>query len=148
MDPMQRFGDYAAEFEKSYEDDDWKRLESFFDSNARYVVSGSTFDCELRGREAVLSGIKKALDGFDRRFDRREIEPGGDPIVDGNRIVFPAIVRYQGDGIEPLSFTLSETAEFDDAGCIVLLRDDYDAGQDHVARWLDANRDSFDPSYT
>jgi hypothetical protein len=147
MDPLQRFSEYAAEFEKTYQDDDWTRLEGFFDPNASYVVSGSTFDCELHGREAVLSGIKKAVDHFDRRFDHREIEPRGEPVVDGNRVVFPALVRYRREGVEPISFTLSETAEFDDAGRIVLLRDDYDPGQDHVARWLEANRDAFDPSY-
>lgn len=70
MDPLQRFGEYASEFEKTYEDDDWARLESFFHPDVTYVVSGSTFDCELRGRATVLSGIKKALDGFDRRFER------------------------------------------------------------------------------
>lgn len=68
-------------------------------------------------------------------------------MVDGNRIVFPATVRYQGDGIEPLSFTLSETAEFDEGGRILLLRDDYDAGQDHVTRWLEDHSEGFDPSY-
>jgi hypothetical protein len=147
MDPLQRFGEYAAEFEKSYQDDDWARLEAFFAPDARYVVAGSTFDCELGGREAVLSGIKRALDGFDRRFDGREIEPNGAPAVEGNRVVFPATVRYRKEGVAPLSFTLSETAEFDDAGRIVLLRDDYDAGQDHVTRWLDEHRADFDPSY-
>lgn len=147
MDPLRRFGEYAAAFEETYQDDDWTRLEGFFDPDVRYVVAGSTFDCELRGREAVLSGIKKALDGFDRRFDVREVEAGGDPVVGPQRVVFPARLRYLKEGLEPLSFTLSETAEFDEAGRITLLRDDYDPGQDHVEQWLNANVESFDPSY-
>ena len=147
MDPLQRFGEYAAEFEKTFEDDDWTRLEPFFDANARYVVSGSSFDCELQGRDAVLAGIKKALDGFDRRFDRREVSPSADPTVEAHRIVFPAKLLYEKEGLEPLAFTLYETAEFDDAGRITLLRDDYDPGQDHVAPWLQRHADTFDPHY-
>jgi hypothetical protein len=144
---MERFGEYAAEFEKTFEDDDWTRLERFFDADARYVVAGSTFDCELRGRDAVLAGLKKALDGMDRRFDQRAIEPNGDATVEGNRVAFPAKVLYAKQGVEPLSFTLTETAEYDEAGRIVLLRDDYDAGQDDVARWLEQHSDAFDPRY-
>ena len=147
MDVLQRFGEYAAEFEKTFADDDWTRLEPFFAPDVRYVVAGSPYDCELRGRDAVLAGLRKALDGMDRRFDHREIQPNGESIVEGNRVVFLAKVVFEKDGVEPLSFTLAETSEYDDAGRIVLLRDDYDAGQDHVDRWLDANRDAFDPRY-
>ena len=39
MDPLQRFGEYAADFEKTFEDDDWSRLNAYFDENASYVVS-------------------------------------------------------------------------------------------------------------
>ena len=147
MDPLQRFGEYAAEFEKTYEDDDWTRLEAYFDQDVSYVVSGSTYDCEIQGRVAVFAAIKRALDGFDRRFDHREVTPGGEPVVDGNRVVFPAIVRYEKRGIDTLSFSLSETAEFDESGRIVRLLDNYPAGQDEMVRWLDEHRAEFDPSY-
>lgn len=147
MNPLQRFGEYADAFEKTFEDDDWSRLDAFYAPDIAYVVSGSSFDCELRGREAVVAGIRKALDGMDRRFDDRAIAPNGDPRVEGNRIVFPARVDYRKQGLDDLSFTLSETAEFDDAGRIVLLRDDYDPGQDHVDRWFEQHRDGFDPRY-
>ena len=147
MDPLQTFGEYAAEFEKTFEDDDWTRLERFFAPEARYVVAGSPYDCDLRGRDAVLVGIKKALDGFDRRFDQREILPEGPPTADGNRVTIRAAVRYQREGVEPLTIQLAETAELDDAGRIVLLRDDYDAGQEDAARWLEAHASEFDPRY-
>ncbi len=146
MDPLQTFGEYAADFEKTFADDDWQRLERYFDPNARYVVTGSPFDCELQGRDAVLAGIKRALDGFDRRFDERAIEPAGPPTADGNQVSIAATVRYQGQGLEPLAFSLSETAEFNDAGVIVRLQDDYDPGQEHVHQWFAAHPD-FDPSY-
>ena len=147
MDPLQRFGEYAAEFEKTYADDNWTRLEPYFDQDASYIVTGSSYDCEIRGRDAIFAGIKKALDGFDRQFDQREIIPGGDPVVDGNRIVFSAIVRYSKLNLETLSFSLSETAEFDESGRIIRLQDDYPSGQDDMIRWLEEHRLEFDPTY-
>ena len=108
---------------------DWTRRAPFLAEGARYVVAGSAYACELRGRDAVLVGLRKALDGFDRRFEHRAIEAAGEPVVEGNRVVFPATVKYRSAGVEPLEFGLAETAEFDEDGRIVLLRDDYDAGQ-------------------
>ena len=148
MDPMQQFGAYAADFEKTFEDDDWSRLEGYFAEDATYTVTGSPYDCELRGRAAVLEGLKKALDGFDRRFDTRVISAAGQPEVGDNHVVFPAQCDYEKSGLPPLSFGLTETAEFDAAGRIVALRDDYPDGQEDVAQWLEANKAAFDPRYT
>lgn len=147
MDPLQRFGEYAAEFEKTFADDDWSRLDPYFDEAVTYTVSGSPYDCEIRGRDAVFAGLKKALDGFDRRFDKREINPGGEPVTTPTSVVFAAVCRYEKQGFEPLTFALSETAEFDESGRIVSLRDDYPAGQEEVNEWLEANRAEFDPRY-
>jgi len=147
MDPLQRFGEYAADFEKTFEDDDWTRLESYFNDDASYIVSGSSYDCEIQGRAAILSALKKALDGFDRRFDHREIAPAAEPVTTATSIIFSAICRYEKQGLNPLSFALSETAEFDESGRIVRLRDDYPAGQHEVTQWLEENRAEFDPTY-
>ena len=147
MDPLQRFGEYAADFEKTFEDDDWTRLLDYFHEDASYTVSGSPYDCDIRGRDAILPALKKALDGFDRRFDRREITPAGEPTTTANSVTFPALCRYEKAGVEPLSFELSETAEFDESGRIVRLRDDYPPGQDEVAQWLEEHTAEFDPSY-
>ena len=136
MDVMQIFGTYAAEFEKTFEDDDWTRLERFFAPDVRYVVAGSPFDCELVGRDAVLAGIRLALDTFDRKFEGREIAPNGPPVVEGRRVTLSADLTYTHPDTKPLTFSLSEYADFDDEGRIVHLQDDYDPGQDHVDAWL------------
>ena len=86
MDPLQRFGAHAMDFEKTFEDDDWARLEGYFAEDATYTVTGTPFDCAVRGRDAIFRAIKKSIDGFDRRFDKREIVPSGPPVVDGNRV--------------------------------------------------------------
>lgn len=79
MGTLESFLSYAAEFEKSYADDDWSRLERFFADDAVYRVESNRFGCELTGPDAILAGMKKSLDGFDRRFDTREIAVQGAP---------------------------------------------------------------------
>ena len=116
MDPLQRFAAYAVDFEKTFEDDDWTRLERYFAEDATYTVKGTPFDCEVRGRDAIFRAIKKSIDGFDRRFDKREIVPSGPPVVDGSRVTFSGSGHYEKEGVEPLTIQLSETAELDETG--------------------------------
>jgi hypothetical protein len=146
MDLLRRFGAYAADFEKTFEDDDWTRLVQYFAEDAVYTVAGAPFACEIRGRDAILRAIKKSLDGFDRRMDKREIGSGAAPEVEGRRITVCGSVRYVKEGLEPISIRLSETAEFDDAGLIVRLHDDYPEGQEAALAWIERHK-QFDPSY-
>ena len=114
---------------------------------AIYSIKGTPFDCEVRGRDAIFRAIKKSIDGFDRRFDTREIEPDGAPVVEGNRVTFSGSGRYQKEGVETIRIQLSETAELDESGRIVSLEDVYPEGQDEMLRWLERYRADFDPSY-
>ena len=92
MDPLPRLAVYAADFEPTYQDDDWKRLEGYFAENVVYEVKGDVpFACEVRGRDAIFRAIKKCLDGFDRRFDTRELAAEGAPEVEGNRVIVDRI---------------------------------------------------------
>ena len=147
MDALQRFGAYAAEFEETFSDDDWARISKHFDPNIRYVVTGSPYDCELEGRDAVLAGLKKALDGFDRRFENREITANGEPTVEPAKVTFPAHCLYEKTGLPTLTFILTETVELNDDGLITLIHDDYPDKQTHVNEWLASNKAEFDPSY-
>jgi hypothetical protein len=146
MDVLQRFAAYAADFEKTFRDDDWTRLEPYFAEEAVYTIEGVPFACEVRGREAIFRAIKKSLDGFDRRMDKREIGPGGAPEVEGRRISVSGSVRYEKEDLEPVSIRLMETAELDEAGRIVRLHDVYPDGQDAALAWIDRHKE-FDPSY-
>jgi hypothetical protein len=147
MDLLQRFGAYALDFEKTFEDDDWSRLEGYFAEDATYTIKGTPFDCEVRGRDAIFRAIKKSIDGFDRRFDKREIVPGGPPVVDGNRVTFSGTGQYEKKGVDSLTIELSETAELDEEGRIVSLVDVYPEGQDEMLGWLERHSAEFDPSY-
>ena len=147
MDPLQRFSAYAADFEKTFEDDDWTRLEGYFAEDATYTVTGTPFDCVVRGRDAIFRAIKKSIDGFDRRFDEREIVPDGPPVVDRNRVTFSGTGHYEKEGVDSLTIQLSETAELDETGRIVSLVDVYPEGQDEMLRWLERYSTGFDPTY-
>ena len=148
---VQVFMDYAAAFEETYIDDDWSRLSPFFLEDAHYEVRGGPMACELRGREAIFKGLKKSLDGLDRRFDERVIE-----ITDGPHVTtLPAaeevsigwLVTYCRGESPRVSipgrsvFTVAE-------GLITAMRDEYDdAAFAPVGAWLQQYGADLDGSY-
>jgi hypothetical protein len=145
---LERFAAYAADFEKTYADDDWTRLEPYFRPDAVYAVGPGLIEpCTLRGRDAVLRGIKRSLDGFDRTFDSREIVPLGAPATEGRSVSVTARVVYGKAGLPPLSFELTETVVFDDDGLIVEMRDTYPAGQTDAEAWMVAHGAGLDARY-
>ena len=148
MDPMARFGEYAADFEKTYEDDDWTRLEDYFAEDVVYSIAGLPgAECELRGRSNVLRGIRKSLDGFDRRFAKRTVDLVDAPAVEGSCVTIRAHLLYTSPSLDPLEMEVVETVELDEAGHIAKMHDEYPAGQHAALAWLEANKSDFDPSY-
>ena len=123
---ISRFVAYAAAFEKAYETDDWSEVGSFFAADAVYEVPlepplGGRFE----GRDAILAYFKRVLDGFDRRFESREIELLEGPVERGDRVWLRGTARYRASGVPDLVLELEETATF--AGdLIVRLEDSYD----------------------
>jgi hypothetical protein len=74
MNPTELLVAYAADFEASFIDDEWTRLEKYFAPTAVYEVKGiSAFTCRIEGPAAIFAGMKKSLDGFDRALDSRTI---------------------------------------------------------------------------
>ncbi len=87
------FMDYAAAFEQTYVDDDWSRLAPFFAEDASYEVRGGPLACKITGREAIFTGIRKSIDGLDRRCSDRKID-----VTDGPEVIrasaHPEITQY------------------------------------------------------
>ena len=86
MTNLECFAAYAADFEKTYKDDDWSRLGRYFAPDAIYQVKGDPFTTKIQGSDAIFKGIKKSLDGFDRRFATREVALEGAPEVEGDTV--------------------------------------------------------------
>jgi hypothetical protein len=124
MSPTERFMEYALEFEKTYVDDDWTRLERFFAPDAVYEVRGVSFGCRLVGPEAIFRGIKTCLDGFDRRMAGREIAVVEPPRVDGDRVTVGMTVTYRRPGAPDFVLRGRVSARHRD-GRIVELVDEY-----------------------
>jgi hypothetical protein len=115
---------YAGAFEQTVVDDDWERVVRFFDPKAIYEIESRVVGARLVGPDAICAGIRRSLDGFDRRFDSRRLEPIGRPEVleDGCRIAWKA--HYQKSGVEDLTLRGSSLVRFCD-GLIVQMVDTF-----------------------
>lgn len=93
------------------------------------------------------AGIRKSLDGFDRRFASRRPELLGKPelLEDGCRIEWNA--HYRQEGFEPLMLRGASTVRYRD-GKIVYLADHYAAAAEaDFLAWQSRNPSPVDLSY-
>jgi hypothetical protein len=148
MDVMQQFLKYAGDFEKTYADDDWTRLRQYFADDAVYEVKAESFGCRLVGPAAIFAGIKKSLDGFDRKFAKRDIDVTSGPDVAGGEIRLGWTVVYSKDGVPPFTLRGRSIARY--AGDkIAYLSDVYDPSMEaEFAAWERKSGMRLDPSYT
>ena len=148
MDIMQRFLAYAGDFERTLADDDWDRLRPYFADDAVYEVQAEAFGCRLVGPAAIFAGIKKSLNGFDRKFDKRDIDVTSGPEISADEIRMGWAVTYQAEGRSP--FVLRGRSAVRYAGDkIAHLCDSYDPSVGaELATWQRENGVRLDPSYT
>ena len=147
MDLIRAFAEYAVDFERTYVDDDWRRLERHFHGDATYRIENSPFDCVLHGRASLLAGMRRSLNGFDRRCALRSMRPTAPPEIDGNKVIVRWSGRYAAGTVEALEVSGTETAEYRGQR-IASLVDSYQARD--VPRFIDWLRRcglSLDPSY-
>jgi hypothetical protein len=112
MKPLELFLKYAGAFEQTLVDDDWDRVKRCFDPNAVYEIESRRFGARMVGPDAICAGLRRSLEGFDRRFESRRLEPIGKPEIDedGFRIAWRA--HYQKAGVEPLTLRGSSLIRF------------------------------------
>jgi hypothetical protein len=145
MTHLETFMSYAAAFEQTYVDDDWQRLAPFFTDDAVYLVTGLPSRYELRGRDNIFRGIKRSLDGFDRKCDGRAIVPTAPPTEVDGVITLHGLARYQRAGAPDLELRATITAELD-AGRICRLHDHFTLDPAAIA-WLTQHAAGLDGSY-
>ncbi|MDZ7782080.1 MAG: nuclear transport factor 2 family protein [Halioglobus sp.] len=143
--------DYTAAFERTFEDDDWTRLTPFFAEDAVYEVRGGPYACRLKGRSAIFAGMKKSVDGLDRRCDDRQIELIDGPQVEetpaGKVVSLDWRVCYQYGKAPRASFAGRTVATVAD-GRIVDLRDEYtDEDLEGFQRWMRDYGEGLDGAY-
>ena len=148
---LQVFMDYAAAFEETFTDDDWSRLTPFFPEEVTYEVRGGPLACKIAGREEVFAGLKKSLDGLDRRCTDRKLELTDGPNIvekgDGSEISLGWNVIYKYK--EAPQVTLPGHSVFNIAdGVIVAMRDEYDDEEMlAVGAWMAEYGEGLDGSY-
>ncbi|MBI3784175.1 MAG: nuclear transport factor 2 family protein [Deltaproteobacteria bacterium] len=148
MEILPQFMKYAADFEKTFVDDDWSRLRLYFAENAVYEVKARSFGCRLQGPDAIFRGIKKSLDGFDRKFSGRDIQVTSGPEVDGNEMRMTWAVTYSKEGIAPFVLRGQSTARYE-GDKIVALTDSYDPSiETELEAWQKQNGLKLEASYT
>jgi hypothetical protein len=147
MDLLLAFAAYAADFEQTFTDDDWGRLERHFHEDAEYRVENGPLACVLRGRSAIFAGMRRSLEGFDRRCDARELRPLAPPECADDRVVVRWAGTYRVGTLPPLRVAGTQTAEYR-GDRILHLVDVYD--RESIARyaeWLSRAGSDLDPSY-
>ena len=100
MSISENFGVYAAAFEKAFVSDDWSLVEPFFTEDANYEIDldpplGGT----IEGRAAILAYFKESLDGFDRRFESRDLVLLDGPKEDGQSVWVRGCATYRAAGV-------------------------------------------------
>ena len=139
---------YAADFEVTFEDDDWSRLEKYFAPDATYEVTGSAMACRLLGPAAIFAGIKKSLDGFDRPLGGRTMELTSEPKVDGGCFDVDWEVTYRKQDAPDYILKGHSRARYAD-DVIVELVDSYGPEVDDLAAaWIGRYAPEVDPTYT
>jgi hypothetical protein len=148
MGPTARFVQYAQDFEETFDDDDWSRLERFFAPDATYEVRNVPFACRLEGRDAIFRGMKRSLDGFDRQLPKRALAVTEPPSEDGDRMSVGWTATYQKPGAPLLLLRGRSTVRYRD-GVIAELIDEYPEGMAaEAAAWLQKYAPGLDASYT
>jgi hypothetical protein len=148
MDIMQEFMAYARDFERTLVDDEWTRLRGYFADDAVYEVNAESFGCHLTGPAAIFAGMKKSLDGFDRRFTKRDIEVTSGPEISGDEMQMAWKVVYSKEGVPPFVLRGRSMVRYHN-GKIVYLADSYDPSVAvDFAAWQRESGLDLDPSYT
>lgn len=148
---MKVFMEYAAAFEQTYVDDDWLRLARFFSEGATYEVRGGPLACEISGREAIFAGLKKSIDGLDRRCAERQLEliDGPDIVAsgDGEELGIGWRVTYQYGEAPKVAF-LGRSVFKIVSGMIMEMRDEYDErDMEELGAWMLEYGEGLDGSY-
>ena len=110
MTLVARFEAYAADFEETYANDCWSRLEQHFTEDAIYSTPAN--GGRVSGRDAVLAVLQGAVSAFDRRCDSRVLVTTDGPHEDGNEVRRQWAATYRLHGAPDLQIGGSERAVF------------------------------------
>ncbi len=143
---LELFKQQRMTFERAIEDETWDALTPFLHPQIRYQVMNMPFHCLLDGRDQVIAGMRRSLDGFDRHCER---EVGFDTWAteEGDHVISHGKIRFRRGPSPVLESSLWEVATYRD-GQIVHLVDLYDVGEaKKFTAWMQQWGAGLDASY-
>lgn len=142
MNLIDLFHEYEADFEKTFQDDRWSRLEPHFTENAVYQTYGS-MGRRTEGRDAIFKRLRLELDAFDRRCKWRRITTVGPIEIDENRVLRNWVVTFHIDGAADLMVEGSERITFDGKRISKLEEEPSETAERHLLAWMKLNPQVF-----
>lgn len=140
MSNLDHFQAYADAFEETYRDDNWQRLERYFAPDAIYV---SEDGAQPVGRDQVLEHLREGVNGLDRRFDSRQLEPDP-PAEAGDTVSFAWRLTLSKEGLPELIISGVEHLTYVD-GVIIRMEDVADQGtMEQLGAWMASHGESLD----
>ncbi len=132
------FEEYAAMFERTFDDDNWQRLETYFHPQAVYETHGFE-DTRFEGRQALLNALQSNVSNFDRKCDSRKLRTVEGPVVEGNTLTRTWACEFTLQGAEDLLLEGRETVTYDGGKIRHLLEEILPASAQRLAIWLEAH---------
>jgi len=110
MNLVDRYQAYAADFERTFVDDNWSRLEKYFTDDAKYSTPANGL--LVSGRRTVLAVLRAAVAGFDRRCDSRTLVTTQGPCEQGKEVLRQWVATFTIEGAPNLQISGAERAVF------------------------------------
>jgi hypothetical protein len=110
MSLVDRFQAYADDFERTFADDDWSRLEQYFTEDAAYSTTANGL--RVDGRPTVLAVLQASVSSFDRRCSTRTLRTTKGPYERSNEVHREWVATYTLDGAPDIQISGSERAVY------------------------------------
>lgn len=144
---INQFLHYFDQFEITLQTGAWDTLGAHFAKDARYIVRGAPFACQVEGREAILRAFAKSTAAFDKTMDFRMLAIQSVTRLGSNRIRVELISGYGRTNIGSMTAPVAMEVETNDTGITELI-DIYDPELTTPAlMWIATNLSDADPSY-
>jgi hypothetical protein len=111
QDLVERFLAQGRDFERSFLDDDWSRMEQHFAADAVYETLGLGGE-RFVGRAGLLGALRRAVTNFDRRCDSRTLVTTAGPVRDGVEVTREWACTFTLKGAPDLRIEGSERAVY------------------------------------
>ena len=109
-------------------------------------MRNTDFSCRIEGRNAIVAGFKKSLDGFDRHLKRTMHVVNG-PSEDGDKLSFVWFGRYSHAGVPPLELSARQTLLFNDDKIKLLVDEFLPTYGENARTWIESHRPDLNPAY-